>query len=120
MIVFKKYGHTFKIRDDDWKNIRERFNPKNAVSQSAYPPFVDHWKIGISCSLCHKYHHFNCEGCPINKFGGCAEFFSRLFRKSVLKIGTSFVRWEKSVDEKARRQLNRVQKIMDKIEEENK
>lgn len=119
MIVFKRYGHTFKIRNDDWENIRERFNPKNAISQSAYSPFIDHWKIKISCSFCLKYHHFNCEGCPIYEFGGCGRFFGKLFRNSKLKIGTSFVRWEKSNDIPARRQIKRLNEIMDNIEKDN-
>lgn len=118
MIVFKRYGHTFKIRNDDWKNLRERFNPENVVSQPG-ECFPDHWKIDIPCSFCCRYHHLGCERCPIQKFGGCNKFFDKLFRKTKLKIGTSFVRWEKSVDKKARRQLKRLNKIMDKIEEEN-
>lgn len=120
MIIFKRYGHTFRIRNDDWKNIRERFNPKNAVSQIAFPPFVEHWKIGVPCSFCSRYRLTACEGCPIHKFGGCSKFFSALFRESRLKIGTLHVRWEKPNNVFAQRQLNHMQKIMDDIEKNQK
>ena len=114
MITFKKFGKTIKIKDSHWKRLRERFNPKNAklnVNKGIY-------KIRIICPFCKLYS--DCVGCPLEVFGkyGCFTFFERVFRN-----GTEFdqtdittIDWDKCVDKKARNQLIRLQKMMDKIE----
>lgn len=123
MIVFKRYEHTFKIRNDDWKDLRERFNYKNAI-EICYGSF----RTSIPCSLCVRYGK-NCKKrragimrrCPFSVFENskCEEFFDRIFRKRRFTMGRNYVYWTHPNMSSVRRQLNLIQKIMDKIEEEN-
>ena len=124
MIVFEKFGYTFKIRNDDWKKLRKRFNPDNAILYDD----LDRYYINANCILCDRYRNNHCIKCPFDAFTldittilyGCSIFFGKLFRKQQFSVGTEYISWEKEVDKEARRQLKRLNKIMDKIEEENK
>jgi hypothetical protein len=118
MIVFERYGHIFRIRNDDWKNLRRRFNTENATLVD------DKYWINISCSLCKRYKSNMCINCPLEKLKtelnyGCTLFFGKLLRKREFDFYTTHIKWHKRIDEKVRGQLNRMQKIMDKIEKEN-
>lgn len=119
MIVFERFGHTFKIRNDDWKNLRERFNPKNAVEYD-----WESLEIQIPCSLCILYDSGRCcRGCPFFSFGnngnGCLNFLRKLFREPKFQTGRERLVWNTTNNSLVRRQLNRIQNIMDKIEKEN-
>jgi len=115
MIIFKKFGKTIKIRNDDWRKLRERFNPKNAVLN------VDscEYEIKRKCPLCSRYAF--CDGCPFDEFGeyGCISFLERIFPNEEdfdtsdrTKIG-----WWQNCNKEATKQLTKIQKMMDKIEE---
>ena len=116
MIVFKKFGETIKIRNDHWKRLRARYNPENATLNTK----KGYYEIKRMCPFCNVYND-ECDGCPFEEFGGeygCLEFFERLFRG-----GTRFdhglidiVTWDEYEDKEARKQLNRLQAMMDKIE----
>lgn len=114
MITFKKFGKTVKIRNDDWRRLRERFNPKNAV----YDGSEGRYKIRRKCSLCSRYD--KCDGCPLDQFGddGCIFFFAKIFRDGInFEHGNvTRIAWDKEDDKKAKKQLNRLQRMMDKIE----
>ncbi|GAH20404.1 unnamed protein product [marine sediment metagenome] len=117
MIVFERFGHTFRIRNNDWKKLRERFNPKNAV-EYGYKSV----EIEIPCSLCMLYDSGrDCHGCPFSSFGhnGCLDFLRKLFREPKFQTGRERLVWNIANNSLVRRQLNRMQKIMDKIEKEN-
>lgn len=116
MIVFKKFGYTFKIRNDDWKDLRKRFNPKHAVN------YGGHWRIKIACSLCERYRGFvTCPGCPFDILGeyGCEIFVDKLFRERKFGAGIRFISWNTENNASARKQLRRIQKMMDEIEVQN-
>ena len=117
MIVFKKFGKTIKIRNDHWKKLRARFDPENAVlgDDGCYD-------IERDCPFCDMYLDVECSGCPFEPFGrtGCIDFIDMVFPKGQLfeSGDCTLVWWEEYYDKKARRQLNRLQKMMDKIEAE--
>ncbi len=122
MIVFKRYGHTFRIRNDDWKGLRTRFNPDNARLIGSL------WSIEKKCLLCKKYRRvdgsvINCGECPfavIERFG-CLTFLDKIIKRKYFNAhAQEDVWWKKKYNKKARQQLWRLQKKMDKIEEENK
>ncbi len=124
MIIFKRYGHTFKIKNDDWKKLRMRFDPENARLESEFGKYY----INLFCSLCSRYKRNHCIKCPFEVLEkghpcprfGCSVFFDKLLRFKYFSFWTGYVSWEAEVDKEARKQLKRMQKIMDKIEEENK
>ena len=114
MIIFKKFGETFEIQDSHWKRLRERFNPKNAkliVSRGMY-------QIRKKCPFCSTYN--SCKGCPFEVFEkyGCFDFFERIFPNGIEfdATETPTIDWDEKHDKEARKQLNRIQKMMDKIE----
>jgi hypothetical protein len=119
MIIFKKFGKTIKIRNDHWKRLRARYNHENAVLDAK----EGYYKIRRHCPFCNLY--LGCTGCPFDEFEeeyGCLSFFEQLFRG-----GTRFdhglidmVTWDEWEDKKARKQLSRLQKMMDKIEASQK
>ena len=125
MITFEMFGHKLKIRNDDWKKLRNRFDPDNA----RFCIYNDKYWIDVYCSLCQRYKDCNiCGKCPFEILEkndatlgafGCFVFFDKLFKKRVFVPSEGSVSWSKHDDREARRQLNRMQKIMDKIEEEN-
>ncbi len=117
MIVFKRYGHTFKFRNDDWKALRARYDIKNAV----YNKKDKEWRIKKDCTVCKR--HIECKDCPFGCLGefGCFAFVEKMFKKR--KFDSSdrpWVKWENKDNDLVHKQLKRMQKIMDKIEEENK
>ena len=113
MIVFERFGYTFKVKNSDWRKLKERFDPKNAT-QSALSKM---WRIHRDCPLCLRYP--GCLGCSFE--GLCKDFFNRIFRtcKFDAHLATE-VSWMHSENFSARRQLNRIQKIMDDIENNQK
>lgn len=119
MVVFKKFGYTFRIRNDDWKQLRERFNPKNAVLVNG-----EGYEIRRYCPLCSRY--LKCKGCTFKKlkadiFPGCMNFFSGLYYDKKFNTNQrSEISWDKKNNKQARRQLYRLQRMMDEIEEQNK
>lgn len=122
MITFKRYGKKLKIRNDDWKKLRKRFNPDNAVLDND----LDEYYINVSCSLCDRYQGNLCIECPFDVFSrtmgilyGCSIFFGRLFREQQFSTGSDDVSWEIRDDKKTRRQLKRLNEIMDEIERAN-
>lgn len=128
MIVFEKFGYTIKLSNKDWKNIRKRFDLKRALLVKEND--VDYFVVGIPCSLCKKYitkGGWNCsDDCPFMKafgdyFGNfaCGELIDSLFNDTEFQVEQDYIRWHKSVNKKARRQIKRLNQIMDKIEEEN-
>lgn len=116
MIVFERFGHTFRIRNDDWKTLRKRFDIDNAIKE------YDGWRIPISCSLCDKYDSY-CPGCPIyvDSNRSCSWFLTKLFPKMMrFETHKYSIWWDKEYNITVRRQLKRMQEIIDKIEIENK
>lgn len=122
MIVFKRYGKTVKISNRHWKSLRRRFNPDNAVKSRLDSGGFRIWRY---CLLCREHH--GCERCGLGVFGkeggeeptrGCAIFLRRLFKNKVaFDAGdVDVVRWHKGNDAEVRRQLKRIQKLMDEIE----
>lgn len=117
MIVFERFGFIFRIRDYDWKALRKRYDVKNAK----YNPAWNEWKIKKDCTICLRYE--TCRDCPFGCLGkiGCLTFFNKIFRKPKLdSSGTDSVMWENKNNTSARRQLKRLNEIMDEIERENK
>jgi hypothetical protein len=117
MITFKKFGKEIKILTSDWKKIRKRFNPHNAIVRGK------RCIIEEKCPLCKKYLANNCVGCPLdvfysNSFSGCTIFFSRLFTNGIeFQIEEShYIHWQKESDLVARTQLYNFLDMMDKIE----
>ena len=117
MIVFKKFGKTIKIRNDDWKRLRARYNSDNAVLNTEHEVY----EIKKECSFCSScIRSAECGGCPLAVFGkfGCYEFFERVFPSGIEFESDVIDRisWDECDDKKARGQLTRLQKMMDKIE----
>jgi hypothetical protein len=112
MITFKKFGETIKIRGDHWKRLRARYNPEKAKLDDEV------YAISVSCPFCNKY---SCKKCPFGVFGdeyGCYTFFERFFPmgKEFDSDDITQVDWYEEDDKQARRQLARLQRMMDKIE----
>ena len=115
MIIFVKFGETIKIRNDHWKRLRARFNPENAVLNED----DERYEIRRTCPFCSAY--YECKGCPLEEFDGkygCFPFFEKVF-----KGDTEFdhdditkIYWDEDFDKEARRELHKLQKMMDKIE----
>lgn len=133
MIEFKRYGKTVRIGNEHWANFRERFNPDNAKKAKKDRGFVRRgdFLIRIPCSLCKTFFKKKCKRCPFDKFSirwsdgklrnpGCNVFIEKLFYLSYFWMERDKVGWKKDDDLAARKQLKRIQKLMDEIEEENK
>ena len=125
MIIFQKFGKKIKITNEDWGKLRSRFNPHNAVRKGGK------YIIEKGCPFCPKYQptvSCECKGCPLAVFShesrlGCEKFFDKLFPNLEFNAGDiTELTWWKGCDLKARIQLYKLQRMMDKIEElkENK
>ena len=119
MIIFKKFGKKVKITNKDWKQLKARFNPHNAIRKGS------RYIIEKGCPFCPKYQPFascECKGCPLAVFShegklGCERFFNELFlSKDFDARSIGEVLWWKGDDLKARTQLHKLQGMMDKIE----
>ena len=117
MITFEKFGKTIKIRNNDWKKLRERFD----ANKADWNFLMKDYRIFTACSLCNRYKtRFNsCGSCPFTAFNsdtGCIDFFKKLFKPCMFKVGFRSVNWPKRQNKLARKQLGELQKMMDKIE----
>ncbi len=117
MLVFEKFGHIFKIRNDDWKNIRRRFNPDNAI----YHKRARLYLIDIKCSLCEKYRYPRAgtcsKSCPFRKFEkskyGCTEFLCLILGgEFTFGLSIDSLAWYSNVQ--TREQLKVLNNFMDK------
>ena len=120
MIIFKKFGKKVKITNKDWKQLRARFTPHNAIRKGG------RYIIEKGCPFCPKYQptaSCECKGCPLAVFAhshhlGCEIFFSKLFPGMEFNAGDiTEISWWKEDDVKARTQLYKLQVMMGKIEE---
>jgi len=112
MIAFKEFGKTVKIRNDDWKKMRERFDVDKAWWDGGY------YKISTSCPVCDRYV---CPNCPFHVFVtkdelGCINFLEKLLKPMHFGAGNEEISWSKSKNKLARKQLGQILKMMDKIE----
>lgn len=119
MITFKKFGKKIKITNADWKGLRARFTPHNAIRKGS------RYIIEKGCPFCPKYQPFascECKGCPLAVFShesklGCERFFGELFLSLEFNAGDiAEISWWKEDDIHARIQLYKLQGMMDKIE----
>lgn len=126
MIEFKRFGKTVRISNENWKGLRERFNLDRVKEYKVS------YIIRTDCPLCEAFRS-NCrskngKACPFNQFSkfedqvGCRVFFRKLFRDGpVFDDGRKDrIKWDNYDNEAARRQLKRIQKLMDEIEKEQK
>ena len=130
MIEFKRYGKTVRIANKHWANFRKRFNPDNAEESKKSGTWLcrGDFSIKIPCSLCEAFHEAGCERCSFGKFSiiydgemeeaGCEVFIRKLFKSRYFWTEVSMVAWRKDNNIEARKQLNRIQRFMDKIEQE--
>jgi len=116
MIKFEKFGKTVKIRNDDWKKLRERLDVKKA----GWNKFHDAYRIEADCPLCSRY---TCPSCPfyVFKVGGkgvvaCVQFLRKLLKPMYINPGSYWIAWSKRINKLARKQLGQLLKMMDKIE----
>lgn len=129
MIIFKRYGKTLRISNENWKGLRERFNSNYARK------YKNTYVIRIDCPLCKifKLHAFqvcaskNGRACTFKQFStpgtiGCMAFFQKLFRDGPLFDGgwKDKIYWQAELDISVRKQLKRIQKLMDEVEKEQK
>lgn len=119
MIIFRKFGKKVKIPNADWKKLRARFNPHNAIRKGG------EYIIEKGCPFCPKYHQgetYKCKGCPLSVFLdghklGCENFLKKLFISLDFNAGDiAELSWWKENDLSARTQLYKLQVMMDKIE----
>lgn len=125
MIIFKRLGYTIKLSNLDWHSIRERFDLGKAKLDNE----GEHYVIKTPCFMCKKYHKPNdCGDCPIYKVlgeefgrGSCTDLVESFFpdKEPDFNLESSEVWWSIFCDKEARRELKALNKIMDKIEEEN-
>lgn len=114
MITFKKFGKTIKIRNNDWKKLRERFDVENVEWNS----LVENYSIMGDCPLCIRY---NCETCPFSVFPpdkeelSCMEFLIELCKPVYFDPGPHGISWSRQANKLARKQLGQLVKMMDKI-----
>ena len=118
MIKFEKFGETIKIRNDDWTNLRKRYDVEKAEWDGAWSVHT----INETCPLCETYHSL-CSSCPFGEFdeenndqSGCVVFMLKLFKHLYFDAGLEDVGWSKRNNKLARKQLGQMLKMMDEIE----
>ena len=114
MITFKKFGKEIKIRNDDWKKLKKRFDSDVAFWSSLDGEYV----ISVDCPLCTRY---NCETCPFREFEtddevSCLVFLKKIFKPMYFDAGEERLYWSKDKNKKACKQLAQMQRMMAKIE----
>jgi len=127
MIEFKRFGKTVRISNENWKGLRERFNLNYARR------YKNTYVIRVDCPLCRIFKpraqdciSKNGRTCSFRQFSagdvGCIVFFNKLFRNGLLFDGTwrDKILWKAEKDKQVRKQLKRIQKLMDEIEKEQK
>ena len=117
MIKFEKFGKTIKIRKDDWKKLKERFD----ANKAKWDFVMEDYRISKDCSLCNRYKTLfgACGSCPLAVFGsdtGCMDFLKKIFKPMRFKVGSMAVHWPKRANNLARKQLGQILRMMDKIE----
>ena len=126
MIVFKRLGKTIKLTNGDWRGIRRRFDLDKAKLVDK-----EFFAIVVPCSLCEKYQSrkplsHRCERCPLYKAisdshdDPCFTLMNSFLRNTEFEIIGSMIWWEFEDNENARRQVKRLNKIMDEIEGQNR
>lgn len=118
MITFEKFGKTIKIRNDDWKKLKKRYDTEKAEWFDAYSVY----EIKETCPLCETYHSL-CSSCPFGEFdeenddhSPCVIFMLKLFKEIHFQAGIEEITWSKRQNKLARKQLGQILKMMDKIE----
>lgn len=115
MITFEKFGKTVKIRNDDWKNMKQRFDVDNAEWDG------ESYSISVKCSTCIR-HKYRCSGCVFWVFKGnnnssaCLDFLKGFVKPLYFNLGIEEIIWSKRQNKVARKQLGQILKMMDKIE----
>ena len=114
MIIFKKFGETIRIRNDDWKMLKKRFDPDIAFWSSQ----ENEYEIVVDCPLCDRYV---CNFCPLGEFEtddevSCMVFLKKIFKPMYFDAGEERLCWSRDKNKKARKQLAHMQRMMDKIE----
>lgn len=122
MITFEMNGKKVKLKNVEWRNTRNRFN----LEKAEYDKEDREYCIDVPCNICGKYNQ-DCCLCPlgvfIEQFGDespCTHFLFSLFKKGKFGVTEYVVWWHKKNDKQARRQIKRVNEMMDKIEEQNR
>lgn len=126
MIRFERFGKTIKLTNEDWQGIKKRYD----LTKAEYDDETGEYYIKIPCSLCKKYQDeaYDCsDDCPIMKALGddsgyyaCADLLDSFFKDAKFGSGEEDISWYKSNDKQARRQIKRLNKIMDDIENNQK
>lgn len=116
MIEFKIKGHILRLTNAEWKNLKKRFDPKNAVLAGWT------YSIKISCKLCARYKKkARCSGCPFYVLfscnNACLELIQLMFPAQKFIVNIRKIYWSSSDNYNARRQLNSLQRRMKRIEE---
>jgi len=117
MIEFKIKDHILRLTKEEWKNLKRRFNPENAVL------FGYTYKIKTPCKLCTrcKTKKGSCSGCPFHVIftgnNACLELIQEIFPAQAFHVTTRHVHWSTSDNYTACRQLNALLRRMKKIEE---
>ena len=114
MITFKKFGETFKIRNDDWKKMKKRFD----LDVASWSRLDGEYEIRVDCPLCERY---NCDTCPLRGFAtenevSCIVFLSKIFKPMYFGTAEERLCWRRFANKKARKQLDKMRRMMDKIE----
>ena len=110
MINFTFKGHKISIRNDDWKKLKERFNPENAE----YIKDENRYAIKIRCDICYRSSCFS--DCPLNKVRCGEDIIYSFLRRKILGLDILCISWKKEVNSQARRQLKVILRRMEKIE----
>lgn len=119
MINFTFKGHKISIRNDDWAEMKERFNIDNVGWNG------EEYEIDIPCGLCFRCQsNFNCEKCPLfvlcdeGESGyGCVNLLYKLLKQNVCLIFyKNKIKWVRQNNQKARHQLKILLRRMEKIE----
>ena len=117
MITFTHKGCKASIRNDDWKKLKERFNPDNARKVG------DFWSMDLPCSLCMRYKDDNkCTRCPLSCMEdefrrGCGSLVKSLFPALAVELFEDGLKWSLKDNRKAHRQLKAIIRRMEKIEQ---
>lgn len=142
MIRFRILDKRVSVSEEQWAQLKQRFDEKNAVfvTKSHHPAYVDQrWGIKVSCLWCKKYRQNTCRDCVWDKFSsrygdwvGCICVLQTLLKEkygiesyhstlgSVIYLGENEVMWTRGVDEEARQILRCVQKELKIIETRRK
>lgn len=126
MITMTRYGKSAKFTNKEWESLRKRYDYGRAKETSG-----DRKEIVIDCLICMTHSCYVCESkviCPFRVWSylslapACLAFLNRVVggTQDFCSGDVDRISWSLEDDEKVKKQLARIQRFMDRVEEKQK